>query len=394
MSQRNLSVLGIVLIAVLSVSIVTTIDWLGNFHSTSEFFVGVEFAYNESAGEVEELVDDLKAMVDKVKTYTNLFVIGSIEITFNQTALDEACDYVVGSGLNLIVFFTDSQKYNYTAVGDGQIDNSTIFDWMVEAKQKYGDKFLGIYRYDEPGGNQLDQADMIVENATDYADAATQYVTNLGIIVEYYLNYAPRVFTADYELYWFDYKAEYTAVFTEFGWNHSRPLHIGLCRGTAKAHNKDWGAIVTWTYDRPPYIESGRELYNDMVLAYKTGAKYVVIFNYAPEVSEYGILADEHFGAIEDFWNYVNSNPQDRGTIKGEVAYVLPKDYGFGFRQPKDSIWGFWSGDDLSPKVFDDTNLLVMQYGSRLDIVYDDAEFIDGVRSRYDNLFFWNETGS
>jgi hypothetical protein len=39
-----------------------------------------------------------------VKNYTNLFVIGSLEMSFNQTALNEACDYVVDSGLQLIVF--------------------------------------------------------------------------------------------------------------------------------------------------------------------------------------------------------------------------------------------------------------------------------------------------
>jgi hypothetical protein len=311
-------------------------------------------------------------------------VIGSIEITFNQTALDEACDYIIDAGLHLIVFFTNSEDYSYK-----------IFEWMVAAKQKYGDKFLGVYRYDEPGGNQLDQGpSVLVENGTSYSDVATRYTNTLKPLIDYYMNSTDKVFTADYGLYWFDYKIGYTAVFTEFGWNHSRPLHIGLCRGAAKAHNKDWGAIVTWTYDDWPYMESGRELYDDMILAYKAGAKYVVVFNYAPEIGEYGILTDEHFGAIEDFWNYVNSNPQDYGSIKGEVAYVLPKDYGFGFRHTEDNIWGLRNADDLSPKVFDDTNLLVMQYASRLDIVYDDAEFIDGVRSRYNNLFFWNETVS
>ena len=382
MSQRTLFVLGIVLIAVLTVSIVATIDWLGTAHSTSEFFVGVEFAYDEKLGTLEELVGDLKIMVDKVKNYTNLFVIGSLEISFNQTALDEACDYVVDAGLYLIVLFTDSEKYNYT-----------IFDWMVEAKQKYGDKFLGVYRYDEPGGNQLDQGpSMLIESGTNYTNVAANYTNALNIIVDYYKNFSDKVFTADYGLYWFDYKAGYTAVFTEFGWNHSRQLHIGLCRGAAKAQNKDWGAIVTWTYDKPPYIESDRELYDDMVLAYKTGAKYLVIFNYAPEIDQYGILTDEHFDKMEDFWNYVHSNPQDYGVIKGEAAYVLPQDYGFGFRHPEDKIWGLWNADDLSPKVFNDANLLIMQYGSRLDIVYDDAETIDAVRSRYDKLFFWNET--
>jgi hypothetical protein len=374
LGQKSVA-LGIILIAVLSVSIIATIEWLGNVHSDTEFFVGVEFAYSDN-------VCDLKDLVDKVKNYTNLFVVGALEISFNQTALNEACDYVVDSGLHLIVFFTDSTIYNYT-----------IFDWMVEAKQKYGDKFLGVYRYDEPGGNQMDQSSSrLVKNATSYADAVANYTKGLGIIIEYYLNYSPKMFTADYGLYWFDYKAGYSAVFAEFGWNHSRPLHIALCRGAAKAYNKDWGAIVTWEYTDEPYIESGEELYDDMILAYKTGAKYIVVFDY-PKIGQYGILNETkgHFGALKDFWNYVHSNPQEHGVIQGEVAYVLPQDYGFGFRNAEDKIWGLWN-DDLSPKVWADANTLINQYGSRLDIVYSDPEIMDAVRSRYDRLFFWNGT--
>jgi len=381
MSQRAPFALGIILIAVLSVSIIATVDWWwGNVHSDPEFFVGVEFAYSDN-------VSDLKNLVDKVKNYTNLFVIGSIEISFNQTALNEACDYVVDSGFHLIVFFTDS---------DNEMYNYTIFDWMVEAKQKYGDMFLGVYRYDEPGGNQLDLGpSLLIEKETNYTTMAANYTNALNLLVNYYMNYSDKVFTADYGLYWFNYKAGYTAVFTEFGWNHSRPLHIALCRGAAKAYNKDWGAIVTWEYTDAPYIESGRELYDDMVLAYKTGAKYVVVFDY-PKIGQYGILneTEGHFGALEDFWNYVHSNPQEHGVIQGEVAYVLPQDYGFGFRNPEDKIWGLWNADELSPKVWYDANTLIDQYGSRLDIVYSDPEVMDAVKSRYDRLFFWNETVS
>jgi len=375
-------VLAIVLITVLSVSFIAAAGWwLGIASAPSDFFVGVEFAYNEDAGDSAALVEDLKVLVDEVKGYTNMFVVGSIEISFNQTALDEACDYVVDSGSHLIVFLTDSRDYSYN-----------IFDWGAEAKQKYGDMFLGVYRYDEPGGHQLDNGpSRLIDNATDYADMADKYSSYLNILLSHHKNYSDTVITADYGLYWFDYKAGYTAVLTEFGWNHSRPTHIGLCRGAAKAYNRDWGAIVTWEYTDEPYIESGEELYEDMVLAYRNGAKYLVIFNY-PKIGPYGILKEEHFSALQDFWSYIHRNPQEHGVVKAEAAYVLPKNYGFGFRNPKDRIWGLWEADELSQKVWDDVNTLVEQYGSRLDIVYDDPEFMDAVKNRYDKLFFWNET--
>jgi len=219
----------IFLIGVLSISIFAMMELLSRSSSDLDVFVGVEFAYSDNAS-------DLKELVDKVKGYTSLFVIGSLPITFNQTGLAEACDYVVDSGLSLIVLLTDSTMYNFTIVKEGQVHNYTVFDWMNDARLKYGDSLLGIYRYDEPGGNQLDQgAAVMIKNATDYADAATLYTLNLGIIVDYYLDYTPRLFTADYSLYWFDYEAGYSAVFAEFGWNHSRNLNIALCRGAAKA---------------------------------------------------------------------------------------------------------------------------------------------------------------
>jgi hypothetical protein len=365
--------LAIALIAVILVSLFALNEWFSNHQSTPEFFVGVEFAYGNAS--------DLKDLVDKVKNYTNLFVIGSLEISFNQTTLNEACDYIVNAGLHFIVLFTDSELYNYK-----------IFVWMEEAKQKHDDKFLGVYRYDEPGGNQLDHgSSMLVENATDYADAAANYTSSLKGIVNYYLNHIGKLFTADYGLYWFDYEAGYSAVFTEFGWNFSRQLHIALCRGAAKAQNRDWGAMVTWTYNGTPYIESGGNLYEDLTLAYAAGAKYVVIFDY-PKIGRYGILTEEHFDALKKFWNYIHDKPQNYGANQGEVAYVLPQDYGFGFRSPNDNIWGLWNADDLSHKVWGDADKLIGQYDSRLDIVYNDPEFINAIMSRYDQLFFWNET--
>jgi hypothetical protein len=379
--KRKAVVLAIALIATILVSLFALNEWFSNHQSTLEFFVGVELAYGD--------IGDVKNMVDKVKNYTNVFVVGSLEISFNQTALNEACDYIVEAGLYSIVLFTESQKYNYTI---SQKYNYTIFDWMKDAKQKYGDKFLGVYRYDEPGGNQLDKgSSMLVKNATNYADAAAYYTESLQIIIDHYLNYSDKMFTADYGLYWFDYNAGYSAVFAEFGWNFSRQLHIALCRGAAKAQNRDWGAIVTWTYNDTPYIEPPEQLNEDLTLAYDAGAKYVIIFDY-PKNGSYGILTEKHFDALKEFWNYIHNNPQNYGTDQAKVAYVLPQDYGFGFRSANDTIWGLWIADDLSSKVWDDAKKLIDQYHSHLDIVYNDPEFINVIMSRYDKLIFWNET--
>ena len=386
------------------VAFMSSIDKHG---SDPEFFVGVEYAIKNGS------VEDCKALVDRVKNFTNLFVVDTFEMTSDINNLTEVCDYVYDSGLYFMVFFISQfserdgeyiLRYNYYP-----------HIWILDAKEKYGDKFLGAYAMDEPGGSQLDQADFKMMRAEDIKsidEAAASYVDLLYIHIEYYIHddtyFRIRddytVLTADYGLYWFDYKAGYPVVLAEFGWNHSRPLHVGLCRGAATVQNREWGVIETWTYNNEPYITSGAELYNDMVLAYDNGAKYVVIFDHPyTEYSEYGILAEEHFVALEDFWNYVNGNPDKHGTVKADVAYVLPENFGFGFRGADDKIWGVesydfsekfgqWSAQELAEKVWSDVNSLLDEYGSRLDIVYSDPEFDDELPRLYDKLFFWNET--
>lgn len=374
--KRRLVAATIILAVVIVVSVFAVVRLLPTPSTQMpEFFVGVEVAYANSTA------SDVKAMVDKVKDYTNLVVIGAPEISLNESALNETCDYVSGVGLNFIVLFTERPLYIYDT-----------FAWMTEAKQKYGERFLGVYRYDEPGGNQIDQGkEMVFPKATSYSNATAQYTSILGgIIIDYYRNYGP-VFTADYALQWFDYECNYSAVFSEFVYNNTREIAVAECRGGATNFGGDWGAMITWKYDSPPYIEPGAELYTDMVNAYKNGARYVVVFD-VPKLGTYGILQEEHFDALKQFWSYVQDNPQDFGSQKATTAYVLPRDYGFGFRRPDDSIWGLFPPDTLSPKVWNDTNTLVKQYGFGLDIIYDEPGVVDAARNRYDRLFFWNET--
>ena len=363
----------IIVIVIISLSIVISANWFSSKKPNPGFYVGVEYAYGSKASE-------LKALVDKVKDYTNLFIIGSIDISYNQSALTESCDYIFNAKLHFIVMFTDITTYSYPTA-----------DWVNNAKVRYGDLFLGIYRYDEPGGKQLDQTtSRMVMSADNYSDASAQYTTYMGWHVEYYKeHFDVNVFTADYGLYWFDYKSRYDTILGEF--NQSRQLHIALCRGAAQAQNKDWGVIVTWKYDQAPYLESGEQLYSDLRLAYEAGAKYAVVFSY-PQISTYGTLTDEHFDAMKRFWDSIQSNPESFGSNKAEVAYVLPKDYGFGFRSAQDTIWGLFNADSLSAKVWDDVNTLASQYGSRFNVLYDDNLNYTTVKSSYGKVIFWNDT--
>ena len=96
-------------------------------------------------------------------------------------------------------------------------------------------------------------------------------------------------FTSDYGLYWFDYKAGYYVVFAELGGNNgSRQLPISLCRGAATSQGKEWGVMITTRFYDGRILESGPELYDDLVLGYNSGAKVAVVFDYALDVSASG----------------------------------------------------------------------------------------------------------
>jgi hypothetical protein len=362
---------------------------VGKGHSSEEFFFGVTYGSNTTV--------EAKLLIDKVKDYTNLFIVDSWDISTNETALTEICNYAVAAGMSIIVYY-DFVSY----VGYPWLET-----WLNTAKDKWGDKFLGIYLYDEPGGNQIDtgqwrsgdSARDAMANSSDYSDAANRFVTNIpaSASMQRVKNTSLPVFTSDYALYWFDYLAGYDTIFVELGWNISTTQQIALCRGAANVQGKDWGAIITWTYYEPPYIASGPEIYQEMVTAYSAGAKYVIVFDYPrfPETNPYGILTEEHFTAMRQFWNYVQAYPRGMGgKVEGQVALVLPKDYGWGSRRSQhlveDRIWGFWPEDEKTLMVGENMNKLMSRYGLKLDIVFDDSRF--DYKEKYSKIYFWNST--
>jgi hypothetical protein len=340
-----------------------------------DVYVGVDVAF-ESVTATEQLIDE-------VSSYTNVFEIGCVGY-HNETRLTTLCQYVYDKGLYIIVF-TDHSGYPSKA-------------WLGNASAKWGDKFLGLYNYDEEGGKQLDQAKYpVVTAAENYSDAADQYVMGLN----WWLRSGPfsitksfayptqyQLFTSDYALYWYDYAAGYDTVFAEFGWNYSRQLNVALSRGAATAFGKDWGVIIAWTYRQPPYIESGPDLYNDLVYAYQNGAKYITIFD-SDENYTQSILQQEHFDALKQFWQYTKDNPRVISQKSDRTAFVLPEDYAFGFRGPEDRIWGLWGPDSATTSICTNLSVLLEQYGNSLDIVYPNGT---QTASGYQNVFYWNDS--
>lgn len=363
---------------------------------------------------------DAKLLIDRTKNYTNLFVLQSGPISKNETAINLVCDYAVDAGLDIIVFF-----------GWFDFDHEWQIPWLDFAKNRWGKDFLGVYLYDEPGGIQIDYnwsrvfhrireinpefyesiSVYIQYNSTQFV--ARNYEAAKDRFIDYLQNHVQinelanrgiTSYTSDYGLYWFDYLAGYDTIFVELGWNHSTMKHIGLVRGAANVQKKEWGSIIVWnSVDRESFDDGNNwahkgdyktapEMFTDMMDSYKTGADYIIIFNYPtdPPGNPYGILTDEHFVAIEDFWKYMQENPEDYNSQKGEVALVLPENYAWGMRRIDDKIWGYWGPDEKSEQIWNISQKLLDEHGFNLDIVYEDSNF--PVNGLYQEIYYWNQT--
>ena len=437
-----------------------------------EFYVGVTYCGDSAA--------EAKALIDKVKGYTNLFVLQSGTLLRNVDAINEIGNYAVNAGLHYIVYFgTDSAWVMKT--------------WQNSYNGSWGNNFLGIYFGDEPGGKMLDgsktfydqvsQSNIMkdrygvrweIDNETlaTYRPDGTLTLTvsplSSGDIanfydVNYYLNgtvtittYTPQkdpqnpnqtnliptivtvkdhstlnytykelynsrpfqtieetaqrfvnqtksdlnnfgphngtYLTSDYGLYWYDYLGGYDTVLAQLGWNHSTVQDVALVRGAANMQGKDWGTIITWKYMQSPYLASGDEIYDQMRTAYECGAKYVVIFNYAENMTgPYGTLKEEHFQTLERFWLDIVQNPLvGYGSVKAEAAFVLPKDCGWGLRNIDDTVWGLWAPSEEYQRFWSTLQDAIAKHGDRLDIVVDDPAY--SASGKYSQLYYWNQT--
>ena len=70
-----------------------------------DFFVGVEMTYDG--------VEDAKTLIERIKNSTNLFVIGTPDITHNITKLDEVSQYASDGDLSLVLFIYPTQEASF-----------------------------------------------------------------------------------------------------------------------------------------------------------------------------------------------------------------------------------------------------------------------------------------
>jgi hypothetical protein len=345
-----------------------------------DVFVGIDVAFDN--------ITATKELADTIRPYTNLFIIGcSYNITMLNTArlndLFDLCQYIYNKGFYFMLF-----------------ENIAPMTDIVNHVRQYGDRFLGFYAYDELGGRQLDQAsnNPYFTSAVNCSDAADKFVSRVnswlfegnrfGFSHSFASTTEFQLFTSDYAMYYFDYKAGYNVVLAEFAWNWSRQLNLALCRGAAATQSKDWGTMITWKYDRAPFIESSSDLYADMVMSYDNGAKYIAIFDTNNHWNE-TTLTPQHLDAIKQFWQYTQSNPRTQGS-SGRVTYILPEGYAYGFRGPNDKIWGIWPANMTSYMISVSVGVLLQKYESNLDITYEDA-FQENNTFGYSSLIYWND---
>ncbi len=330
-------------------------------------------------------VTTTKKLIDRVKDFANMLIIVQPEIVKNISSLTEVCNYANEAGMAFFVHMGHPSYWKY---------NHDPLEWIAHAKKQYGEHFLGVYLYDEPGGNQLDLGPFREFDETtmpyDYRDATNTYVYYLYVQMRDFIK-TNRVITSDYGLFWFDYEAGYDVILGEFIREVNKNITIPLCRGAAELHNKTWGVMITHAQETPPYIQPPEMLYNDLIDAYQAGAKYIAVFNY-PQINQYGLLTEEHFDAIRNFTNYVAVNSRNETSNTERVAYVLPENYGWGMRYPTDKIWGVWEADEKSPIIWKSLNEMITKYGYNFDIVYDSLWNKIFARQHYNTLIYWNGT--
>ena len=144
MNKRFIVALATLLLAIILAAVLFQQLAVAPADDSDQIYIGVAFG--------GDTVEEAKALIDRTKTYTNLFILQSGPISYNETATTEICDYATQNGQSFIVYFGDMSP----RVLDRK-DQEWRLTWVENAKTTYGNQFLGVYYYDEPAESTLTQ---------------------------------------------------------------------------------------------------------------------------------------------------------------------------------------------------------------------------------------------
>jgi hypothetical protein len=113
-----------VVIVVVAVFAVNLHFFSGTVVEKKPVYVGVTFCGNTA--------QEAQLLIDKVKGYTNLFVLQSGSLVSNDTAVFEIGDYAVSNGLHFAAYF------NTPAI------NSGVGSWVGMVEERWGSMFAGL----------------------------------------------------------------------------------------------------------------------------------------------------------------------------------------------------------------------------------------------------------
>lgn len=412
-------------ILVLTVSIFVGQTYLlnrGQATIDSDPYVGVAFCGNTTT--------EAKALIDRTKNYTNLFILdtGRSDLSRNESAVYEICDYATANGLNIIINLgIDSVTKDGVTIWFWE---SNVTDIKANWTERWGNKFLGMYYNDEVGGIQLDGSwkefyefvgdrigsskypalvalNEIKTKLQAFADNGTT-PQNYDLEADFFVNMVlgngdpglaklnninVTTFTSDYGLYWWDYLGGFDVMLAELGWNSSVAQQIAQVKGAARLQDKEWGAMITWKYDDVPFLDGAKAIYDQMLESYQAGAKYIMIFNYAKDKNATNTaeaMTDQHYMGLYQFWQDIHTK-EYQDNSGSEAALVLPHNYGWGMRNPNDTIWGFWPTDEKTDQIANNMYKLLVEYGTKLDIVYEDSTY-PVANAGYRHVYYWNST--
>jgi hypothetical protein len=137
--MKKIAIVAVLIIIPILVAFISSSYLLNPISDSDTFYIGVTYC--------GESVDEAKTLIDRVKNYTNLFVLQSGPLQNNPEKINKIGNYAIDSKMNFIIYFGSDSSY-------------LMKTWLDKYDGGWKDKFLGIYFGDEPAGKMLD-GDMV-----------------------------------------------------------------------------------------------------------------------------------------------------------------------------------------------------------------------------------------